>query len=102
MKRINRRILNTVRDAVLDGVIKYAVCHGIHLIWIDQECINQDDFREKETALLSMDLVYRSSNYPLGLLLSVPIKSLENLLALLRGQFIKKELQGILERFHHV
>lgn len=57
LKRINRRILNTVRDAVLNGVIKYAVCHGIHLIWIDQECINQDDFREKETALLSMDIV---------------------------------------------
>ena len=92
----NRWIPNAVHDAVLDRVMNYAVCHGIDLIWIDQECINQNDFDEKETAMQSMDLVYRSSHYPLGLL-SVPIESQQQLdlfLSLLRGQFVKKEVLG--------
>jgi hypothetical protein len=36
-------IPSEVRDVVLDRVTAYARHHGVSSIWIDKECINQDD-----------------------------------------------------------
>jgi hypothetical protein len=53
---------------VMDRALRYAANKGLSFIWIDQECIEQDDPVEKELAIQSMHLVYRRSEYPLGLL----------------------------------
>lgn len=80
-----------VRDCVLHRTIKYAEHHGAELIWIDDECINRDNPDEHEMAMQSMDLIYKLSKHPVGLL-SNPITSHEdlNLLqGLLKSDFIK-------------
>lgn len=61
-----------VRDIVLDRVIKYIASQGISSFWIDQECINQANKRERAEAMQSMDVVYRRSRFPVGVL-SVPL-----------------------------
>lgn len=53
---------------VMDRALRYAANKGLSFIWIDQECIEQDNPVEKELAIQSMHLVYRRSDYPLGLL----------------------------------
>ena len=53
---------------VMDRTLRYAANKGLSFIWIDQECIEQDNPVEKELAIQSMHLVYRRSDYPLGLL----------------------------------
>jgi hypothetical protein len=55
------------RNAV-DRAMKYAAESCIRLIWIDQECLEQDNRTDKENGIQSMDLVYSRSLYPLGLL----------------------------------
>lgn len=63
---------NKAPNSVLDRAINYALDHGIPFIWIDQECIpNREDCPEEhEIAIQAMDIVYRRSDYPLGLLKS--------------------------------
>jgi len=53
---------------VVKRAIKFAASRGVKFIWIDQECIEQDDREDKELGVQSMDLVYQRSYYPLGLL----------------------------------
>jgi hypothetical protein len=92
IKSIDGRLsfASTVRDIVLDRVLKYVDYYELPGFWIDQECINQSDEHEKETAMQSMDLVYRLSEHPLALI-SAPIQTqvrLNLLLALLRGDLV--------------
>ncbi|KAH8163686.1 hypothetical protein CIB48_g4550 [Xylaria polymorpha] len=55
-------------------VIRRAICCAIDFqphpsrIWIDQECIDQDDRMDKEFGIQSMDQVYHNANWTLGLL----------------------------------
>ena len=49
---------NNAPKKVLDRAIAFAAFHNIHLIWIDQECIGQDDRTDKECGIQSMDLIY--------------------------------------------
>jgi hypothetical protein len=82
-----------VRDVVLDRVVKYARHYGCKYFWIDKECINQDDSKQKELAIQSMDLVYQLSSYPIALL-SIRIHCAEwlNILAnLLNGAFVEEK-----------
>jgi Heterokaryon incompatibility protein (HET) len=70
--------------------MEYRKCE---LFWIDQENIIQDDNREKEVAMQSMDFVYSLSDFPVGLL-SVQIESGEQmylLISLLRGDLVEDE-----------
>lgn len=62
-----------VRDVILDRVIKYIVSSGIPAFWIDQECIDQKDEEAKVVAMQSMDVIYRRSLYPIGML-STPLQ----------------------------
>ena len=57
-----------VSREVMDRALRYAAGKELSFIWIDQECIEQDDPVEKELAIQSMHLVYRLSERPLGLL----------------------------------
>ncbi|KAF2136894.1 uncharacterized protein K452DRAFT_292032 [Aplosporella prunicola CBS 121167] len=66
---------NQVRDVVLERATAYAKALGLDLIWIDRECIPQDERdgqekSEKEYAIQCMDMVYRlyQYSYPVALL----------------------------------
>ncbi|PMD65191.1 uncharacterized protein K444DRAFT_608881 [Hyaloscypha bicolor E] len=52
---------------VVKRAVNFAASRGVKFIWIDQECIEQDDREDKELGVQSMDLVYQRSFYPLGL-----------------------------------
>lgn len=59
---------------VLDRAIAFAAFHNIHLIWIDQECIDQDDRGDKECGIQSMDLVYEQATHAVALLNTCIVK----------------------------
>jgi hypothetical protein len=58
-----------VRDEVLTRILRYARHNGIRRLWIDRECSPlEDDSEEKQITMDSMDLLYRKSRHPIGLL----------------------------------
>jgi hypothetical protein len=58
-----------VRDEVLTRVLRYARHNGLRRFWIDRECSPlEDDSEEKQITMDSMDLLYRESRHPIGLL----------------------------------
>jgi hypothetical protein len=73
---IYTRITDTTKDSrpsrapktILDRAIAYASFYGIRFIWIDQECIEQDNRLDQEVGIQSMDLVYERSAAPVGIL----------------------------------
>ncbi|KAF9634813.1 hypothetical protein BFW01_g5708 [Lasiodiplodia theobromae] len=56
------------RPSVLSRAIRYADIHKLRYVWIDQECIEQDNREDKEAGIQSMDLVYQRSAYPVGII----------------------------------
>lgn len=54
--------------SVLERSISYAVAQGIRFIWIDQECIDQEDPLDLQQGVQCMDQVYRSATNSIGLL----------------------------------
>ncbi|KAL8989244.1 MAG: hypothetical protein Q9177_001827 [Variospora cf. flavescens] len=63
-----RERANRARWQILHRAFRYAASYYCGLIWIDQECIDQDDREDKETGIQSMDLVYKRAAFPVGLL----------------------------------
>jgi hypothetical protein len=59
---------NKAPKSILDRAIAYASFYGIRFIWIDQECIDQDNRLDQEVGIQSMDLVYERSAAPVGIL----------------------------------
>ncbi|KAI0120268.1 hypothetical protein F4776DRAFT_245530 [Hypoxylon sp. NC0597] len=57
-----------VRDVVWRRVLNYADHVGCENIWIDRECIDQDDEAEKGAMIQSMHLVYSLCRHPIALL----------------------------------
>lgn len=76
---------------VLERAIAYAGDTELSFIWIDQECIWQDDEDDKERGIQSMDLVYQRSAHPIGLLNAVfnSRESLDILEQLIEGREIE-------------
>jgi Heterokaryon incompatibility protein (HET) len=74
---------NRAPREILDRAINYAMHEGVRLIWIDQECIEQDIRTDKEAGIQSMDLVYQRAKKPVGLL-NAEIKTQAHLDALLQ------------------
>ncbi|KAL0938424.1 uncharacterized protein CTRU02_205034 [Colletotrichum truncatum] len=54
--------------ATIDRVVRFARENGFRMIWIDQECIEQDNPTEKELSIQSMDLVYQKAHTCIGLM----------------------------------
>ncbi|RWA13462.1 hypothetical protein EKO27_g1632 [Xylaria grammica] len=81
-----------VRDSVFERVGKYMVHFNLRYLWIDQECLVQEDGEEKRTAIQAMDLVYGRSRHPVGLLYQpvLSIAELELLAGLMEGRFFVK------------
>lgn len=53
--------------ATIDRVVSFAKENGFRMIWIDQECIEQDNPSEKELAIQAMDCVYLRAQISIGL-----------------------------------
>ncbi|KAJ2976863.1 hypothetical protein NUW58_g7982 [Xylaria curta] len=85
-----------VRDSVFERIIKYMNRFNLRYLWIDKECIAQEDSKEKEIAVQAMDQVYNCSIHPIGLLYQ-PIQSIAELKLLARlmtWDFIEKSESG--------
>lgn len=59
------------RNIVLERAIKYANYKRSPHLWVDQDCINQENDDEKQLAINSMDLVYSWSKFAVGLMSTV-------------------------------
>jgi hypothetical protein len=59
---------NKAPGDILYRAISYALRHDIRFIWIDQECIEQDDPNDQTVGIQAMDLVYARSEHPIGML----------------------------------
>ncbi|KAI0107137.1 heterokaryon incompatibility protein-domain-containing protein [Nemania sp. FL0031] len=83
---------STVRDSVFERVRKYMVHFDLRYLWIDKECVVQEDGEEKETAIQAMDLVYYRSKHPIGLLYQpiLSIADLQLLAGLMTEKFVTK------------
>lgn len=53
--------------ATIDRVVSFARDNGFRMIWIDQECIEQDSPSEKDLAIQAMDCVYLRAQTSIGL-----------------------------------
>ncbi|KAI1162227.1 heterokaryon incompatibility protein-domain-containing protein [Nemania serpens] len=86
---------SNIRDVVWERVLRYADHVKCDTIWIDRECVDQDNAKEKETAIQNMHLVYSLSRQPVALLTRV-IQATEELgliVGLLLGD-LKEEKEG--------
>lgn len=68
-----RPVMSKIRNVILDRAITYMKYVQCKNLWIDRECIRQDQSLGQEFAIQSMDLVYSRSRFPMALL-SVRVK----------------------------
>ncbi|KAI1135020.1 heterokaryon incompatibility protein-domain-containing protein [Hypoxylon sp. FL0543] len=54
-------------NATIDRAVAFARENGFRMIWIDQECIEQDNPEEKERAIQAMDYVYLRAHTSIAL-----------------------------------
>lgn len=57
-----------VRDDILYRILRYASHQNVCRFWIDKECSPEKDSSEKQATMDSMDILYRRSRHPVGLL----------------------------------
>ena len=57
-----------VRDVILHRILRYAKHKNVCRFWIDKECSPEEESSEKQTTMDSMDILYRTSRHPIGLL----------------------------------
>ncbi|KAH7309931.1 hypothetical protein BKA65DRAFT_485158 [Rhexocercosporidium sp. MPI-PUGE-AT-0058] len=66
------------QSAVIRGSVEFAAAKAVKRIWIDQECIDQDDVEVKQQAIQSMHLIYQQATHTL-VLLDRHVQSLEDI-----------------------
>lgn len=62
---------NKAPDDVIDRAVEFAISQGIRMIWLDQECLPQDNSLEQELGIQGMDMVYQRAYHSAGLFGSV-------------------------------
>ena len=82
----------------LDRAVSFATACGIPFIWIDQECIEQDDPSDKEIMIQVMDQIFSSCKYSIGLLdtrveSEKALNEFSRLLSLVRDQSMSEDLR---------
>jgi hypothetical protein len=98
------RRASIVRDEVLARVLRYARHNGLRRFWVDRECSPlEDDSEEKQITMDSMDLLYRESRHPIGLLAVVLETQLEvnHLQTLMMGHATVKDGEDGYPRLMH-
>ncbi|KAK5624462.1 hypothetical protein RRF57_000178 [Xylaria bambusicola] len=86
---------SNVRDVVWERVLRYARHVKCDAIWVDRECVDQDNAKEKETAIQNMHLVYSLSRRPIALLTHViqTAEELDLIVSLLFGD-LREEMES--------
>ncbi|KAI0388350.1 hypothetical protein F5Y17DRAFT_230254 [Xylariaceae sp. FL0594] len=91
---------STLRDCVWDRTFNYMRAHDVKLLWVDRHSIWQPECKvdcthkmckQKQAAVQTMDLVYRLSLYPVGLLETriCSLDDLDLLITILEGKLVK-------------
>jgi hypothetical protein len=62
---------NKTRRLVIQRALRYAKHVESPSIWVDQDCVDQENPIKKRDAMDSMDLVYSRSEFPVGLMATV-------------------------------
>ncbi len=96
---------NIAPSEILSRAIKFAAYHGVRLIWIDQECIVQDDREDKEEGIQSMDLVYQQATHALALLnarITSEAQGVAFVKAMTGQDFERHEFVAAVEIFQHI
>ncbi|CAJ2501590.1 Uu.00g044430.m01.CDS01 [Anthostomella pinea] len=90
---------SNVRDVVWKRVLSFAAHVKCKYIWVDAECVDQEDESEKETAIQNMHLVYSLSKKPVALLTRAieSAEELDLLVSLLLGDVRAEEEAAVLE-----
>ncbi|KAI0914729.1 heterokaryon incompatibility protein-domain-containing protein [Ustulina deusta] len=90
---------SNVRDVVWERVLRYAEHVKCETVWIDRECVDQDNAKEKETAIQNMHLVYSLSRRPIALLTHViqTAEELDLVVSLLFGDLREEEESAALD-----
>ncbi|KAI0460235.1 heterokaryon incompatibility protein-domain-containing protein [Xylaria acuta] len=90
---------SNVRDVVFERALHYAKHVKCDTIWVDRECVDQDDVDEKETAIQNMHLVYSLSRRPIALLTHTiqTADELDLIVGLLLGDIREEEESAALE-----
>lgn len=70
---------NRAPDDVLDRAVEVARCYGLRMIWIDQECLPQDESEEQQLGVQAMDILYAQASITAGLLDSTAILTQEQM-----------------------
>ncbi|KAI0395806.1 hypothetical protein F5Y17DRAFT_465542 [Xylariaceae sp. FL0594] len=93
---------SNVRDVVWQRAFSYAHQWKCDHIWIDRECVDQDNPKEKEVAIQNMHLVYSMSRHPIALLTHVigTAEELDLLAGLLTGDVREEEKPALLHLLH--
>ncbi|KAI1813375.1 hypothetical protein GGS20DRAFT_480907 [Poronia punctata] len=88
-----------VRDIVWQRALNYANLVKCDTIWIDRECVDQENVREKEIAIQNMHLVYSLSRHPVALLTHVveTADEIDLLAGLLTGDIREEEKPALLD-----
>ncbi|KAI1504459.1 heterokaryon incompatibility protein-domain-containing protein [Biscogniauxia marginata] len=87
-----------VRDVVWDRVLQYADYVDCENIWIDSECVDQNDQAVKEEAIQNMHIVYSLSRRPIALLTRAikTVDELDLLIGLLLDDIRPKDEAAVL------
>ena len=81
---------------ILDRAVQYASSRSIRAIWIDQECIDQDDTADKAMHIQAMDAIYRAAQEVVDVL-NQPVVTGEEVKMLTR-RFTRVETRQELEK----
>ncbi|KAI1356873.1 heterokaryon incompatibility protein-domain-containing protein [Xylaria sp. FL0043] len=95
---------SSVRDVVWERVLRYAEHVKCETIWIDRECVDQDNAKEKETAIQNMHLVYSLSRRPIALLTHViqTAEELDLIVSLLFGDLREEHESAALDLLREI
>lgn len=63
-----KRRPSEVRDSIWRRAAAYMLNAGVKYLWIDAECIDQEDNKKKEKAMQEMDWLYHYGTHPFGML----------------------------------
>ncbi|KAF4951697.1 hypothetical protein FSARC_12848 [Fusarium sarcochroum] len=59
--------MNRASDEIIDRAIDFAQTCGLRMVWVDQECLPQQDSEDREIGLQAMDIVYHRAIVTAGL-----------------------------------
>lgn len=92
-----------VRYPVWSRAVAYMLHNRIEYLWIDKECIPQEEGEAKSKALSEMDWLYHHGTHPFGML-SRPVKTeveLYLLAQILQGEMLSEDAHGFLLKRGH-